>query len=302
MQKKKLGTLLVGGVVACGLVAAMGLAGCSGSSSSSSSSDNSSSSSSSSSSTSSTSSSSSAVELQVYAANSLQKALPEVQDLYTQANSNVTFKDTQFEASGTLVKKIQEGADVDVLITASKGSMDDAADYITTDTRKNMFTNDLIIVKKAGTDVTINSIADVANVNGKIAIGEASSVPAGKYANQALASVGLYTGGTDGEGGTYDASIADKMDLCDKVGTVAQHVASGDAVVGFIYTSDLYRYDGIETAFTCPADSHKTIQYPGAVLKNSANAEESQKFLEFCTTDPGAQEVFSKYGFQLATE
>ena len=291
MNGKKFGRLIVSGVLACGLVAAVGLAGCGSSNSSSDSSKSSSSS----------SSSTTSVELQVYAANSLQKALPEVQDLYSQENSGVTFKDTQFEASGTLVKKIQDGADVDVLITASKGSMDDAESYITTDTRKNMFTNDLIIVKKAGANVTINSIADVANVDGKIAVGEASSVPAGKYANQALASVGLYTGGTDGEGGSYAASIADKMDLCDKVGTVAQHVASGDATIGFIYTSDLYRYSGTETAFTCPADSHKTIQYPGAVLKNSKNAEQAQKFLDFCINNPSAQAVFSKYGFELAT-
>ncbi len=291
MNGKKFGRLIVSGMLACGLVAAIGLAGCGSSNSSSDSSKSSSSS----------SSSTTSVELQVYAANSLQKALPEVQDLYSQENSGVTFKDTQFEASGTLVKKIQDGADVDVLITASKGSMDDAESYITTDTRKNMFTNDLIIVKKAGANVTINSIADVANVDGKIAVGEASSVPAGKYANQALASVGLYTGGTDGEGGSYAASIADKMDLCDKVGTVAQHVASGDATIGFIYTSDLYRYSGTETAFTCPADSHKTIQYPGAVLKNSKNAEQAQKFLDFCINNPSAQAVFSKYGFELAT-
>ena len=291
MNGKKFGRLIVSGVLACGLVAVIGLAGCGSNNSSSDSSKSSSSS----------SSSTTSVELQVYAANSLQKALPEVQDLYSQENSGVTFKDTQFEASGTLVKKIQDGADVDVLITASKGSMDDAESYITTDTRKNMFTNDLIIVKKAGANVTINSIADVANVDGKIAVGEASSVPAGKYANQALASVGLYTGGTDGEGGSYAASIADKMDLCDKVGTVAQHVASGDATIGFIYTSDLYRYSGTETAFTCPADSHKTIQYPGAVLKNSKNAEQAQKFLDFCINNPSAQAVFSKYGFELAT-
>ena len=65
-----------------------------------------------------------AVELNVFAANSLQKALPEVQDLYTKANPNVTFADTQFEASGTLVTKLQEGATCDVLITASKKTMD----------------------------------------------------------------------------------------------------------------------------------------------------------------------------------
>lgn len=66
-----------------------------------------------------------AVELQVFAANSLEKALPEVQELYTE-QTGTTFADTQFKASGDLVEQMRAGAAVDVLITASKGTMDDA--------------------------------------------------------------------------------------------------------------------------------------------------------------------------------
>ena len=66
-----------------------------------------------------------AVELQVFAANSLEKALPEVQELYTE-QTGTTFADTQFKASGDLVEQMRAGATVDVLITASKGTMDDA--------------------------------------------------------------------------------------------------------------------------------------------------------------------------------
>ena len=46
-----------------------------------------------------------AVELQVFAANSREKALPEVQALYTE-QTGVTFADTQFKASGDLVAQL----------------------------------------------------------------------------------------------------------------------------------------------------------------------------------------------------
>lgn len=144
-----------------------------------------------------------AVELQVFAANSLEKALPEVQELYT-GQTGTTFADTQFKASGDLVEQMRAGAAVDVLITASKGTMDDAeaAELVDADTREDMFVNDLVIIRAEGSDTKVEAIADVANLDGKIAIGDAKTVPAGKYANQALASVGLYTG-TEGDDGEY---------------------------------------------------------------------------------------------------
>mgnify|MGYP002138895267 CR=1 FL=1 len=46
------------------------------------------------------------VELQVFAANSLEKALPEVQELYTE-QTGTTFADTQFKASGDLVEQMR---------------------------------------------------------------------------------------------------------------------------------------------------------------------------------------------------
>lgn len=293
MKKKKFGALLLAGVVACGLVATLGLAGCGGNSSSSSSST------SGSSAPAEQTSDLSADGLQIFAANSLEKALPEVQALYTQNNPGVTFAETQFKASGDLVEQIKAGAPADAFIAASTSSMDDAADYIDAATRADMFVNDLVVVKKTGSDVNVSSLADLANVEGKIAIGDAATVPAGKYANQSLASVDLYTN-AEGVDGEYADSIKDKVVLGDKVGTVANYVATGDAEVGLVYTSDIYRYDGIEIAFTTPADSHKDIKYPGAALKDSANAAVAADFLKFCVENPDAQQIFSNYGFELA--
>ena len=222
-----------------------------------------------------------AVELQVFAANSLEKALPEVQKLYTE-QTGTTFADTQFKASGDLVEQMRAGATVDVLITASKGTMDDAeaAELVDADTK-------------------VEAIADIASLDGKIAIGDAKTVPAGKYANQALASAGLYTG-AEGDDGEYAPEIADKVALADKVGTAAAYVSTGDCVAGFVYSSDIFRYDGIEEAFVCPEDSHKPIVYPGAVAESSEHADEAKAFIDFCLTNKKAQKIWAKYGFELS--
>ncbi|OUO22494.1 molybdate ABC transporter substrate-binding protein [Collinsella sp. An307] len=240
------------------------------------------------------------VQLQVFAANSLEKAMPEVEALYTE-QTGVTFADTQYKGSGDLVEQMRGGAPVDILITASAGTMDDAeeAGLVDADTREDMFVNDLVIVRAEGSDIEISSLKDVASVDGNIAIGEPGAVPAGKYANQALASVGLYTE-DEGEGGEYDASIADKVVQADKVGTAAQYVSTGDCVIGFVYTSDVYRYDGIEVAYTCPAESHKAIVYPGAVATSSENADAAADFLAFCMDNEDALAIWAEYGFELA--
>ena len=86
----------------------------------------------------------------------------------------------------------------------------------------------------------------------------------------------------------------------DKVGTVAKYVSQGDAQVGFVYSSDIYRYNGIKSIYTVPSDMHKAIKYPGAVTKDSANAQAAADFLNFCMSDPDAQKIFSQYGFELA--
>ncbi|MGI6104614.1 MAG: molybdate ABC transporter substrate-binding protein [Raoultibacter sp.] len=242
-----------------------------------------------------------AIELSIFAANSLEKAMPEVQALYTEKNPEITFADTQFKGSGDLVAQLEGGASADLLITASKATMDQAEEgaLIATDTRKDMFGNDLVIVRAEGSDIAINALTDVAAESiSRIAIGDSASVPAGTYANQSLNSVGLYSSDT-GKGGEYDASIASKVALADKVGTAAQYVSTGDCQIGFVYSSDVYRYSGIEVAFVTPEDSHKAIKYPGAVCAKSTHSEEAQAFLDFCLNDADAQEIWAKYGFEL---
>ena len=161
------------------------------------------------------------VKLQIFAANSLTKAMAEAQELYTSQHPNVTFADTQYEGSGTLVEMIGAGQYADVLITASKGTMDTAVEegYVQEDTSQTMFNNDLVIVTKkggelAGKDITL---ADIAAGAYTLAVGD-ENVPAGNYACQALSTVGAYrepdsaTGAeATGKGGSFSDALRDKV-------------------------------------------------------------------------------------------
>ena len=245
-----------------------------------------------------------AVELQIFAANSLEKALPEVQELYTAA-TGVTFADTQFKASGDLVTQLQADSDAaDVLICASKGSMDKAEGLIDAATRIDMFVNDLVLCAKEGSDLKIADLNDLnTDAVKSFAMGEPSVVPAGDYAAQSLATSGLIE--YDADAKEIKSWVSPEFEAkantgADKVGTVASYVSGGQADVGFVYSSDIYRYDGIEAIYTVPADSHKAIVYPGAVTTDAKQPAAAADFLKFCVEDPEAQAVFAKYGFELA--
>ena len=316
-------------VVSClALAGALALAGCASSGSSSSSSAASSSesassaqkssasasaaSSAASSSASSKASSAKEVQLQVFAANSLSKAMNEAQELYTKNNPEVTFADTQYEASGTLNEMLGAGDKADILITASKGTMDTAVEkqYVDEATRKTMFLNDLVMVTAESSELSTLDFAQIASGEYTIAVGD-DNVPAGNYANQSLSTIGCFidpegkTGsesagkanGTDAYAGT---PVEGKVLLGAKVGDVCKYAETGNAQVAFVYTSDVYRIGGVKIVGTVPSDTHKTIQYPGAVTSTSENAEAAQAFLDWCMTDPQVQEIWQKWGFELA--
>lgn len=250
------------------------------------------------------------VELQVFAANSLSKAMEEVEAAYiADGHTNVSFADTQYKASGELNEMLGAGSYTDLLISASKGSMDTAAEkgYVDSSTRVDMFKNDLVMVSKEGTDLKDVTLQDIADGKYTFCVGD-ESVPAGNYACQSLSTVGVYlppasdegkTGkDISGKGGTFADGYAPVLDT--SVGNVCKHAQSGDVDVAFVYTSDVYRFGGVQIVGTVPADTHKNIVYPGAVTSNCKNAEATQEFLDWCLSSDKAQEIWQKWGFELA--
>lgn len=287
MRKSKLVKVLTCGVVAAGLVAALGLTACGNSGASSSASSN--------------------VELQVFAANSLSKAMDEAQELYTQ-QTGVTFADTQYKASGELNEMLKAGSYADLEITASKGTMDTAVQegYVDESTRTDMFTNELVIVAKEDSALQDVTLQQIASGSLTVCVGD-DSVPAGNYAAQALSTVGAYEppaadagkSGKDisGKDGQY---VGITPILQTSVGNVCKQAENGDVDVAIVYSSDVYRFGGVKVVGIIPDDIHKAIVYPGAVCKDSKNAQAANDFMQWCITDPDAQKIFQKWGFDLS--
>ena len=117
------------------------------------------------------------MELQLFAANSLSKAMDAVQELYTQDHTWVTFKDTQYLSSGELNEQLAGGAYADVLISASKAKMDEAVDagYVDAATRFDMFKNDLVMVVGENSELADKdfTLEDIATGDYTVAVGDA---------------------------------------------------------------------------------------------------------------------------------
>lgn len=239
------------------------------------------------------------VELEIYAANSLTDAMTEAQEAYTKAHPEVTFADSQFEASGTLVQKMEAGGKPDIFISANKKNMDKVVedDLVASDAPFDLFKNDLVIVTAEDSAVNDITLAEVCDGTYTISVGD-KNVPAGTYAKQALYTVDCYTNesGTDGE---ITGPIKGLVTEADKAGSVCSYAQSGEVDFGFVYSSDVMRYDGVKSVCIVPGDTHKPIIYPAAVTKDSEHADAAAAFLTWCQEDPEAQKIWQKWGFEL---
>ena len=254
------------------------------------------------------------VQLQIFAANSLSKAMDLAQELYTQDHPWVTFADTQYEGSGTLVEMLGAGSPADILITASKATMDSAeeAGYIDNATRFDMFTNDLVIVGGENADLGEITLEDLASGDYTLAVGDAN-VPAGNYAKQALSTTDPQSwipGGDDagkvgkevsGKEGTFEGTpLEGKVTEGSSAGNVCSYANTGDVDAAMVYSSDVYRFGGVKILSTVPSDTHKVILYPAAVCAGTEHADAAEAFLDWAFTDVQAQQIWQEWGFDLA--
>ena len=224
----------------------------------------------------------------VSAAASLKDALDAIAPAFAKERPNITIH-YNLGASGTLQQQIQQGAPVDVYISASPAQMDslDKQGLLLPGTRRNLLRNRLVLIVPAGSS-QVSDFKDLLKPSIKtVAIGEPQTVPAGKYAQDVLTHFGLYQ------------SLTPKLALAKDVRQVLTYVASGNADAGIVYATDAKITNQVKVTATAPEDSHAPIVYPVAVLKDTKNAEAAKSFVAFLSS-PAAQSTFEKFGFSPA--
>jgi molybdate transport system substrate-binding protein len=225
--------------------------------------------------------------LLVSAAASLKDVLNEIKPLYQQARAdvNLTFN---FGASGALLQQIEQGAPVDIFISAANRQMDTLAGKgtLVPGSRTNLATNTLVlIVPKDSRSVTSLMSLKRPEVK-RIAIGEPRSVPAGQYAEQVLQKLNLWN------------EVKPKLVYANNVRQVLAVVESGNADAGLVYTTDAKISAKVRVAVTADPSDHAPIVYPMAVLKQSKNANAARAFVQYLKGNQ-AKAVLRKSGFTV---
>jgi len=225
--------------------------------------------------------------LTVSAAASLKDTMIQVETAYTQSGAVIAFANN-FGSSGTLAAQIDQGAPVDIFISAAAKPMDDLAanGLIVTGTRRNLLRNTLVLI--APLDSKLHDFQGLADGSVRlIALGDPASVPAGQYGKQALLSLHLWE------------QLSAKLVLGKDVRQVLTYVETGNADAGLVYATDAQSSKKVRVVATAPESTHDPIVYPVAVVKGSRNEETSRRFVEFLRS-PIAQAIFVKHGFTIA--
>ncbi len=224
--------------------------------------------------------------LTVSAAASLRNVLEEVKQDYAKSHPDVKIN-YNFGASGALQQQIEQGADVDVFISAAAKQMDalQSKNLLLADTRKNLLGNQVVLIVPKNAN-NISSFTDLkSNRITKIALGEPKSVPAGKYAQEVLSYFKILE------------PTKSKFIFAKDVRQVLSYVETENVDAGIVYVTDANQSKLVKVIATAPAQSHSPVVYPVAVMQSSKNLAQAKSFTDFLLSKE-AINIYQKYGFK----
>jgi molybdate transport system substrate-binding protein len=228
----------------------------------------------------------------VFAAASLTNVLQDLGDAFSKETSiPVRFS---FAASSALARQIENGAPADVFFSADLEWMDylQTRHLIEADSRHDVLANRLVLIAPAASMVKLTIQPHFALAaalgKGRLATGDPDSVPAGRYARQALTALGVWN------------EVQDKIVRADSVRSALAFVDRGEAPLGIVYETDALIDKNVRVVDVFPADSHLPIVYPIALTGAGKSAEHkfgAAKFVAF-VRGPAGDAAFKAYGFK----
>lgn len=218
----------------------------------------------------------------IFAAASLQGALDTAIAAYGDAKIVVSYG-----GSGTIARQIASGAPADIVILASTEWMDWLADQslLLPGTRADLLSNSLVLVTPrdaAPVDPSAQGLLERLGPEGRIAVGQVASVPAGIYARVWMLNAGLWP------------ALQSRLAETENVRAALALVSRGETPLGVVYGSDAQADPGVRPAYVIPAGLHPPIRYPAALVRGASAP--AADFLTWLYTAP-ASAIFANHGF-----
>ena len=225
-----------------------------------------------------------AVTLTISAASSLQDVLEAITVKFHNKYPNMGIR-YNFGASGSLVTQIEQGAPVDLFLSASNEKFKELVVKELVQENATFISNELVMITALDKVKHLSSVKELNdNRIEKISIGTPSIVPAGDYAKQALDYFNLWN------------EIENKMVFAKDVRQVLTYVETKNVDAGFVYKTDAIHSTKVKIVETIDDESHHPITYPVGIIKDTKNYIEAKKFYEFIQSEE-VKDIWIKYGF-----
>lgn len=224
--------------------------------------------------------------LTISAASSLREVLDEIGKLFQEKNPDIDLR-FNFGASGTLKQQIEQGAPVDLFISAAVDKYEELVEgeYIHVGT--NLVNNEIVLITSKNANWNGQDFRDLINEDiHKIAIGTPGVVPAGTYAQQVLQSDGVWD------------QLQEKMILAKDVQQVLTYVETENVEAGIVYKTDANLSDQVKVIAKANPSSHELISYPVGVLNNSNHKKEALLLFEYLKSEE-AEKLWKRFGFGM---
>lgn len=230
-----------------------------------------------------------AADLTVFSAVSTTGAMTKIGSMFeAKTGKKIQFS---FGATSTLARQIERGAPVDIFLSADHVWMNYLQDrkLIDTGSRVDILGNSLVLITPVNSDLKIKiakgfNLAEV--LKGKrIAMGDPDHTAVGIYAKESLTNLGIWS------------QIEPMLARADSVRASLAMVERGEVGAGILFGTEAAVSKNVRLVDTFPADSHKAITYPVALLAK-ARAADARAFVGYLRT-PEAEEVFRQFGFIL---
>ena len=222
----------------------------------------------------------------VFAAASLKTALDSVAAAWRRETGKEAT--ISYAASSTLAKQIDNGAPADIFISADLDWMNyvEQRQLIEPSSRLNLLGNSLVLIAPANTGSSTNIATGfpLARLlgDGRLAMADPASVPAGKYGRVALERLAVWS------------SVENRVAAAENVRAALLLVARGEAPLGIVYQTDAAAEPAVRIVGTFPPDSHPPIVYPMALTR--AAGTEAHAFAAYLR-EPAARALFERQGF-----
>jgi molybdate transport system substrate-binding protein len=226
--------------------------------------------------------------LLVSAASNLMPAFEKLAAHYKEETGrSVTFN---FAARGQLAHQIEQGAPVDLFVSADVATVQDLADKgrVLPDSVQVYARGSLILWTRADSGLTLESLEDLLRPEVKrVAIANPDLAPYGAAARQALQEAGVWE------------PVRPKLVFGENVRQTLQFAETGDAEVAIVPLS--LGLDSNGQWVKVPEDLHDPVDQSLGIVADSPRQDEARAFAYY-VTGPEGRAVLREYGYSVPEE